>query len=62
MAKSLVNSALEKVDGKEQVVYHNEKDCSHERLGKVFKTLNGDHLTSHSAAGDSIDSKPLGEI
>ena len=40
---SLVSLALEKV------VYHkdmwwNEKDYSHEGLGKVFKTLNGDHL------------------
>jgi len=40
--KILVSLALEKV------VYHkdmwNEKDSSHEGLGKVFKTLNGDHL------------------
>jgi hypothetical protein len=46
---SLVSLALEKVDGEEKVVYHknmwNEKDYSHEGLGKIFKTLNGDHLT-----------------
>lgn len=33
----------------EKVKYHkdmwNEKDYSHEGLGKVMKTLNGDHLT-----------------
>ena len=42
---SLVTLTLE--DGK--VRYHkdqwNEKDYSHEGLGKVMKTLNGDHLT-----------------
>jgi hypothetical protein len=47
---SLVSLALEKSsDGLERVVYHkdmwNEKDYSHEGLGKVMKTLNGDHLT-----------------
>ena len=46
---SLVSLAPEKVDGEEKVVYHrdmwNEKDYSHEGLGKIFKTLNGDHLT-----------------
>ncbi|KAE8443378.1 hypothetical protein EG329_001936 [Mollisiaceae sp. DMI_Dod_QoI] len=47
---SLVSLKLEKdEEGKEKVVYHkdmwNEKDYSHEGLGKVFKTLNGDHLT-----------------
>lgn len=46
---SLVSLALEKVDGQEKVVYHkdmwNEKDYSHEGLGKVLKNLNGDHLT-----------------
>jgi len=50
---SLVSLGLEKevVGGKEveRVKYHkdmwNEKDYSHEGLGKVFKTLNGDHLT-----------------
>jgi len=46
---SLVFLALEKVRGEERVVYHkdmwNEKDYSHDGLGKVFKTLNGDHLT-----------------
>jgi len=46
---SLVSLALENDGGEERAVYHkdmwNEKDYSHEGLGKVFKTLNGDHLT-----------------
>ncbi|KUJ11424.1 uncharacterized protein LY89DRAFT_594503, partial [Mollisia scopiformis] len=47
---SLVSLKLEKdAEGLEKVVYHkdmwNEKDYSHEGLGKLFKTLNGDHLT-----------------
>jgi hypothetical protein len=37
------------LDGEGKVRYHkdmwNEKDYSHEGLGKVLKTLNGDHLT-----------------
>lgn len=46
----LVLLALEKDEqGQEKVVYHkdmwNEKDYSHEGLGKVMKTLNGDYLT-----------------
>ncbi|KAL8955667.1 MAG: hypothetical protein Q9183_006564 [Haloplaca sp. 2 TL-2023] len=43
---SLVTCTL---DENEKVVYHkdqwNEKDYSHEGLGKVMKTLNGDYLT-----------------
>lgn len=43
---SLVSLTL---DDKGKVRYHkdmwNEKDYSHEGLGKVMKTLNGDHLT-----------------
>ena len=43
---SLVSLAL---DGDQKVKYHkdmwNEKDYSHEGLGKVMKTLNGDYLT-----------------
>ncbi|TVY52488.1 hypothetical protein LCER1_G007060 [Lachnellula cervina] len=46
---SLVSLALETEGGVEKVVYHkdmwNEKDYSHEGLGKVMKTLNGDYLT-----------------
>lgn len=46
---SLVNLALSQEAEGEKVVYHkdmwNEKDYSHEGLGKAFKTLNGDHLT-----------------
>jgi len=45
-SSSLVTLSL---DGEGKVKYHkymwNEKDHSHEVLGKVFKTLNGDHLT-----------------
>ena len=36
-------------DGEGKVKYHkdmwNDKDYSHEGLGKIMKTLNGDHLT-----------------
>ena len=43
---SLVSLTL---DEQGKVKYHkdmwNEKDYSHEGLGKVMKTLNGDHLT-----------------
>ncbi|MCJ1465135.1 hypothetical protein MMC07_003751 [Pseudocyphellaria aurata] len=43
---SLVSLTL---DGEGKVKYHkdmwNDKDFSHEGLGKVMKTLNGDHLT-----------------
>lgn len=47
---SLISLALQKDEkGEEKVVYHkdmwNEKDYSHEGLGKVMKTLNGDYLT-----------------
>jgi len=50
---SLVSLGLgkETIDGEEveRVKYHkdmwNEKDYSHEGLGKWLKTLNGDHLT-----------------
>ncbi|TVY17292.1 hypothetical protein LARI1_G005493 [Lachnellula arida] len=46
---SLVSLALEREGAEEKVVYHkdmwNEKDYSHEGLGKVMKTLNGDYLT-----------------
>lgn len=46
VVNSLVTLTL---DDNEKVVYHkdmwNEKDYSHEGLGKVMKTLNGDHLT-----------------
>jgi hypothetical protein len=45
-ADSLVSLTL---DGQGKVRYHkdtwNEKDYSHEGLGKIMKTLNGDHLT-----------------
>jgi len=57
---SLVSLSLEKMGekGEEKVVYHkdmwNEKDYSHEGLGKVFKSLNGDYLTKIT--------KPPGEL
>jgi hypothetical protein len=55
---SLVSLALEKVDGVEKVVYHkdmwNEKDYSHEGLGKVFKSLNGDHLTKITQPSETL--------
>lgn len=39
-------------DDKQKVKYHkdmwNEKDYSHDGLGKIMKTLNGDHLTKVS--------------
>jgi hypothetical protein len=47
---SLVTLTL---DDQGKVKYHkdmwNEKDYSHEGLGKIMKTLNGDHLTKVSA-------------
>lgn len=47
---SLISLALIQDGGQERVVYHkdmwNEKDYSHEGLGKVMKTLNGDYLTA----------------
>ena len=43
---SLVSLSL---DGQGKIKYHkdmwNQKDYSHQGLGKVMKTLNGDHLT-----------------
>lgn len=47
---SLVSLTLEKDgEGREKVRYHkdmwNEKDYSHEGLGRAMKELNGDHLT-----------------
>jgi hypothetical protein len=55
---SLVSLGLESVEGEEKVVYHkdmwNEKDYSHEGLGKVFKTLNGDHLTKITQPPESL--------
>lgn len=45
-----VNSLISlTLDAEGKVKYHkdmwNEKDYSHEGLGKIMKTLNGDHLT-----------------
>ncbi len=55
---SLVSLALERVDGGEKVVYHrdmwNEKEYSHERLGKVLKILNGDNLTKVPQPPESL--------
>jgi translation initiation factor IF-1 len=45
------------LDDQGKIKYHkdmwNEKDYSHEGLGKVMKTLNGDHLTKVSACSNS---------
>jgi hypothetical protein len=52
---SLVTLTLDE-DGK--VKYHkdmwNEKDYSHEGLGKIMKTLNGDHLTKITQPPESL--------
>ena len=52
---SLVTLTL---DDEGKVKYHkdmwNEKDYSHEGLGKVFKTLNGDYLTNITKPTDSL--------
>lgn len=46
---SLVTLSLGMVDGEEKVRYHkdmwNEKDYSHEGIGRAMKELNGDYLT-----------------
>lgn len=54
---SIVSLIFDEAGGK--VKYHkdmwNEKDYSHEGLGKVMKTLNGDHLNeNYEAGGGSI--------
>lgn len=55
---SLVSLVLENVGGEEKIVYHkdiwNEKDDSHGGLGKVLKTLNGDHLTKITQPPQSL--------
>lgn len=47
---SLITLTLVQEDGEEKVKFHkdmwNEKDYSHEGLGKVMKELNGDKLTA----------------
>ncbi|KAL9062962.1 MAG: hypothetical protein Q9157_008507 [Trypethelium eluteriae] len=52
---SLVTLTL---DDEGKVKYHkdmwNEKDYSHEGLGKIFKTLNGDYLTGVTNPPDSL--------
>jgi hypothetical protein len=52
---SLVTLSLDK-EGK--IRYHkdmwNEKDYSHEGLGKIMKTLNGDHLTKITKPPNSL--------
>jgi len=49
VAKAVDSLVSLRLDGQGKVGYHkdmwNEKDYSHEGLGKVMKTLNGDHLT-----------------
>ncbi|TID20221.1 hypothetical protein E2P81_ATG07521 [Venturia nashicola] len=55
---SLISLALVKEGDVERVKYHkdmwNEKDYSHEGLGKVMKTLNGDHLTKITRPPESL--------
>ncbi|KAK0934145.1 hypothetical protein LTR29_014259 [Friedmanniomyces endolithicus] len=53
-----VNSLITlSLDGEGRVKYHkdmwNHKDYSHEGLGKIMKTLNGDHLTKITRPPDS---------
>ena len=52
---SLVTLTL---DDEGKVKFHkdmwNEKDYSHQGLGKVFKTLNGDYLTGLTKPPDSL--------
>lgn len=54
-ADSLVSLTLDK-EGK--IKYHkdmwNEKDYSHGGLGKIMKTLNGDHLTKITRPPDTL--------
>jgi hypothetical protein len=49
IAKAVNSLVSLQLDEQGKVVYHkdmwNEKDYSHEGLGKVLKTLNGDYLT-----------------
>ncbi|KAK1811857.1 hypothetical protein LTR12_013755 [Friedmanniomyces endolithicus] len=54
-----VNSLITlSLDGEGRVKYHkdmwNHKDYSHEGLGKIMKTLNGDHLTKITQPPDSL--------
>ncbi|KAK0265551.1 hypothetical protein B0A54_02395 [Friedmanniomyces endolithicus] len=54
-----VNSLITlSLDGEGRVKYHkdmwNHKDYSHEGLGKIMKTLNGDHLTKITRPPDSL--------
>ncbi|ESZ90923.1 hypothetical protein SBOR_8695 [Sclerotinia borealis F-4128] len=55
---SLVSLKLIKEGDVEKVIYHkdmwNAKDYSHEGLGKVFKTLNGDYLTGITGPPKSL--------
>lgn len=52
---SLVTLTLDRED---KIKYHkdmwNEKDYSHEGLGKVMKTLNGDYLTGITRPPDTL--------
>ncbi len=54
-----VNSLVSlRLDEQGKVKYHkdmwNRKDYSHEGLGKIFKTLNGDHLTKITRPPSSL--------
>jgi hypothetical protein len=58
IAKKVNSLVTLTLDGNGKVKYHkdmwNEKDYSHEGLGKIFKTLNGDHLTKITQPPDSL--------
>jgi hypothetical protein len=58
IAKKVNSLVTLTLDGSGKVKYHkdmwNEKDYSHEGLGKILKTLNGDHLTKITQPPDSL--------
>lgn len=58
IAKKVNSLVTLTLDDKEKVKYHkdmwNEKDYSHEGLGKLLKTLNGDHLTKITKPPESL--------
>ena len=58
IAKKVNSLVTLTLDGSGKVKYHkdmwNEKDYSHEGLGKILKTLNGDHLTKITQPLDSL--------
>ena len=61
IAKKVNSLVTLTLDQHGKVKYHkdmwNEKDYSHEGLGKVLKTLNGDHLTKITQPPESLGPK-----